>query len=748
MPALEPTTATARPKLARASRQDSELFASYYQSPLADAGIGYDNHRKSLSGESTSSSDYSSDESSVSPPRRPSLPSEGGNDRRRLAIVQTDSQPVAKAPNLDGIALVAPPDAKSSAYIHDKSHHRSASEVSNKASRDVGIVGTSTDLPRIEIPSLQPPVFQEPHPSRAATPNSLPGPKRRSTDLSIRTPELGQSKKIDAPVAPPVVVDLGLDPSLSPSIARDYSAYLKYEPGLHSTAGPLPPPPRTTFAINPSTPPPPRPPRLHSPPPTNRKDGLQLPGVTAVLSSSGSSTPSSSNSRSVSPARPLGSSGDDSPHDDTLHRREGAFSPSVISTSPSEYSPPTVHVNRSINGMIAEEAKDEQHASVVVSPPQPTIAEEWTPSRSSDDHASQDAISWESFSQEGFTPSPPPKSFRASLTKGLRRISSIPRTSSPSRNSLTRSSTSRSPPASHPVSLPIRRPPKIIEQYPAALFSADILSLKKSTDRTALYAQKINELYIHDSGLSDWLVATHTHNAGGGKRGTITAKPRQVSRSSIKSHATQATFPRRPDAMVATDLATKPSDIAPTAPSLPYPALSPRSMTAPLSPPTSLRMLAVSPAKGNFFSSLGRKASMSRKDKPNMSFSATTTRLVKSPPPSVSRPLLVPNSPAVPGGPRAPPNRAQKTQSISPTPSPLSSNAAALRRPSLFTPTTSSSSSESRDRAFESQVDKLSDLLPQAERSVLAGYLRRAGQDMLAIGQYLEDEKNGRVRRE
>ena len=47
---------------------------------------------------------------------------------------------------------------------------------------------------------------------------------------------------------------------------------------------------------------------------------------------------------------------------------------------------------------------------------------------------------------------------------------------------------------------------------------------------------------------------------------------------------------------------------------------------------------------------------------------------------------------------------------------------------------------------FERQVDKLADLLPHADRAVLAGYLRRAGQDVLAIGQDLEDEKNGALR--
>lgn len=52
------------------------------------------------------------------------------------------------------------------------------------------------------------------------------------------------------------------------------------------------------------------------------------------------------------------------------------------------------------------------------------------------------------------------------------------------------------------------------------------------------------------------------------------------------------------------------------------------------------------------------------------------------------------------------------------------------------------------DPNFQRQVDKLADLLPHADRTILAGYLRRAGEDILAIGQYLEDEKNGILRRD
>lgn len=72
------------------------------------------------------------------------------------------------------------------------------------------------------------------------------------------------------------------------------------------------------------------------------------------------------------------------------------------------------------------------------------------------------------------------------------------------------------------------------------------------------------------------------------------------------------------------------------------------------------------------------------------------------------------------------------------------------RRPSIFararngaaTPTPFVSTPE-----FEQQVDKLQAIVPDADRDILAGYLRRAGNDMLAIGQYIEDERRGALKR-
>lgn len=72
------------------------------------------------------------------------------------------------------------------------------------------------------------------------------------------------------------------------------------------------------------------------------------------------------------------------------------------------------------------------------------------------------------------------------------------------------------------------------------------------------------------------------------------------------------------------------------------------------------------------------------------------------------------------------------------------------RRPSLFDGRGSAQQHDSliAGAEFNKQVDKLAALLPKADRNVLAIYLRRAGQDILAIGQYLEDEKNGTLRYE
>ncbi|XP_006459935.1 hypothetical protein AGABI2DRAFT_135200 [Agaricus bisporus var. bisporus H97] len=71
-------------------------------------------------------------------------------------------------------------------------------------------------------------------------------------------------------------------------------------------------------------------------------------------------------------------------------------------------------------------------------------------------------------------------------------------------------------------------------------------------------------------------------------------------------------------------------------------------------------------------------------------------------------------------------------------PEPISYIQQQQQQPPVYDPQT--------DLEFVRQINKLAELLPNANRMVLTGYLRRAGQDVLAIGQYLEDEKNGTLK--
>ena len=264
----------------------------------------------------------------------------------------------------------------------------------------------------------------------------------------------------------------------------------------------------------------------------------------------------------------------------------------------------------------------------------------------------------------------------------------------------------------------------------------------------------------------------------------VVPRPRHTSsRASISS---EMTFPLRADAWIATDLSQRDIDTLPSSnvppPALPYPALagvqpgvnfrhstmmgSPLSHTAPLS-------VAGTKVTGGFFASLGRNSS-TRKDSIShhtngIKPSTSHTRLTKQPPATLApnpRPVQITSAPSVPGGPRALPSRIQRSrtlmlspssptsESTSPSP-PIRRRSNTLKRPSFFgrSPNTSPNTSPDLDSPsasteFTRQVEKLSELLPHADKDILAGYLRRAGQDILAIGQYLEDEKNGSLRRD
>lgn len=218
--------------------------------------------------------------------------------------------------------------------------------------------------------------------------------------------------------------------------------------------------------------------------------------------------------------------------------------------------------------------------------------------------------------------------------------------------------------------------------------------------------------------------------------------------------ASEVTFPIRPDYYTATDLSVRPTvDMSPpTLPptTLPYPSLAHgvgirRRPSYNFTTDSSTRGLA-SPASSSkslssgFFASIGRKASI-RKDR---TFGSNpSTKLMSSrraAPLPQPRPVKIGTPPTLPGGPRPPARSAQHTNSVAFTPT---------EHPrlegQLTVPTRSTLDST---ETFHLQVEKLSDLLPQADKEVLASYLRRAyNQDpMAAIGTYLEDEKMGLLR--
>lgn len=110
-------------------------------------------------------------------------------------------------------------------------------------------------------------------------------------------------------------------------------------------------------------------------------------------------------------------------------------------------------------------------------------------------------------------PSPPPKSFRNSLTINLKRLS-LPRTASLSSKSArsrrwsgenTHHSSRTSSPSIHRVSPP-PPVPRIKSTNPAALFCHEVHSQRTTSERCLIYATKINELHLYDCGLSEWVV--------------------------------------------------------------------------------------------------------------------------------------------------------------------------------------------------------------------------------------------------
>jgi hypothetical protein len=220
------------------------------------------------------------------------------------------------------------PHPPSSARSEKARTARSSAGHSRSSSRDVGIVGTVTrrELPR-DLPTQQdtptdyrPPIFQTPSSRR-----SSPGP---STTVDRTSLDSGPSAQTSSSAAVHVAMSASVQPihsvstamngyaaltrphsthsfastatlprqqvvstpdqgrippaAAAPSTSAAPSAYLHYQPGVHSKAGPLPPPPRAMFDIDFNAPPPPRPPRLRSPSPLNSQKSPRTSTPTSV----------------------------------------------------------------------------------------------------------------------------------------------------------------------------------------------------------------------------------------------------------------------------------------------------------------------------------------------------------------------------------------------------------------------------------------------------------------------------------
>ena len=269
-------------------------------------------------------------------------------------------------------------------------------------------------------------------------------------------------------------------------------------------------------------------------------------------------------------------------------------------------------------------------------------------------------------------------------------------------------------------------------------------------------------------------------------------EPPEERKASGGSFESGATFPMRPDAYTATDLSARVGDLpvrmedfVTRAPVLPYPSLAPMTRSSTLnstvtSPPSSMKSLPIplplsaTKSTGGFFSSIGRKASL-RRDREKHPPSPGKTLVKKTATPPQPKPVQLPqtSTPHIIGGPRAIPGRSHsivaqpavrpeetrkrvdhKRRSTVSGRRPSSPSKKTMLPPQNTTshngyhasmPPSSHKQGQTPDPQFDAQLDKLVHLLPHADRNVLAGYLMRSGRDILAVGKYLEDEKNGSI---
>ena len=527
----------------------------------------------------------------------------------------TSSLPSIVSPTTPSV--VRSPSSSSQAEYARKA--RTTTSHTKSSSRDIGIVGTRREPPREFakvsqdiLSDLKPPIFQTPA-SRSSSSHIFVSTDTSNSNSSVHhipsnvshappsamaasvepmhsvSPVMNRLTEYAQPRSAPSIITSSsrhqsistpeqdqVSPSSASPMSTAPSSYLYYQPGIHSKAGPLPPPPRAMFDIDFSAPPPPRPPRLRSPSPMTAKRGpaesttstsvtVRLASKTSVTSIHHqiqiSSTPPSNNESSSSLGSvyspeyvPFSFSGPvlliviascrpepvpTSTDVAAQHTREGAFPPSTILVAPPERQQPSPDDTVSLapelppKDQLPDLPSDTPDASPLVviqtldddrdptSAQQPELRRErsWVSSLNdsspvsleSSRHAFEDARPDLLQESNGSNPSireiPPEDDPLSSSRRGVltnqKRYSSLPRTPStssprsPRMSLLTQSSSSPESPSL----------PRIRARSPDAMQFKDVLAKKTSLERAIGYANKINELYLYDCGLGDWVVS-------------------------------------------------------------------------------------------------------------------------------------------------------------------------------------------------------------------------------------------------
>ena len=509
------------------------------------------------------------------------------------------------------------PHSQSSAK-HEKSRiARSAAAHSRSSSRDVGIVGTVTrlelELPR-DLPSpqdtpsdYQPPIFQTPSlrsssPDISSPVDTNPFQSGSSTQTSSSGAVHVRSVTTSASIEPIHSVSSGMNghgvlvqpqsaPSLTTASPRHQlvstpdhgqvpplaatpismapSAYLHYQPGVHSKAGPLPPPPRAMFDIDFTAPPPPRPPRLRSPSPLTSQKGPRSATPTSVTLTLASKASAASIHQIQFSAPPLSrseSSSDDSeytpewvtfffqrsyifflivvacyrsetepssPDHTVKHTREGAFPPSTILVTPAERNhslpekaieivpePPSkdqlpslpTDILDSASAISAEPVKDELSPNTARCP-ELRRESSWVSNSNESGHASSESGRRAFEDVRSGTPQELNGPYPRKKESGLEDSSSETKRKGGLLTNLKRYSSLPRPPSRSPRlsiftrSSSPKSPPRIRAKSPDAMRFREILSKRTGVERAIGYAHKINELAMYDCGLGDWVAS-------------------------------------------------------------------------------------------------------------------------------------------------------------------------------------------------------------------------------------------------